>query len=142
MAASPHDLRPADVEVEHSFQLNDESPIHQSARGLAPRYNDVVRGELGKMLKAGIITPSASAWSFLVVSLSKKDGNPRSCVDYIALNERWRVDRWPLPKIDEIFDDIKGSKYFSALELFSAYWKIRMAEHCKKVATFMSRYRT
>ena len=136
------DLLPADVPVTHSFELEDKRPISLKARWLPPIYNDAVRKELGKMEKAGIIKPSASAWSFPVVIVRKKDGKPRFCVDYRLLNRNMKPDKWPLPKIEEIFDDLEGGKVFSTLDLFSGYWQVRMAEECKEKTTFVCRYGT
>ena len=94
------------------------------------------------MLSAGIITPSTSAWSFPVVIATKKDGKPRFCVDYRTLNQVMKPDRWPLPKIEVIFDDFEGANVFSTLDLFSGYWQVRMAAQCKEVTTFVCRYGT
>ena len=98
-AWSPDDLRPADVPVTHSFEWEGERPISHRARRLSSIYNDVVQKGLGKMEEAGIIKPSVSAWSFLVVIVRKKDGKPRFYVDYRMLNGRMKPDKWPLPKM-------------------------------------------
>lgn len=66
------------------------------------------------MLEAGIIRPSASACSLPDGIVSKKDGKPRFCLHYTSLKQRMKADRWPLPKINEMFDDLKGS-WFSLL---------------------------
>ena len=71
-----------------------------------------------------------------------KDGNSSFCVDYRTLNQKMKADRWPLPKIEEIIDDLKGSAYFSSQNLFSGYWQIRMAQKCKEMTTFVRRYGT
>ena len=142
VATSLDDLRPTEVPIKHHFELDDTNPIYHSARRMAPLHNKIVRKELDKMLEAGIITPSSSAWSFPVVIVSKKDGNPRFCVDYCTLNQRMKADRWPLPKIEEIFDDLEGTAYFTSLDLFSGYWEIRMAQQCKEMTTFVCRYGT
>ena len=94
------------------------------------------------MLSAGIITPPTSAWSFPVVIATKKDGKPRFCVDYRALNQVVKPDRLPLQKIEGIFDDLEGTNVFSTRDLFSGYWQVFMAEHCKEVTTFVCRYGT
>lgn len=142
-AWSLDDLRPSDVPVSHSFELVDPTPISHSARRLPPpKHNEVVREELEKMEKAGIITPSVSAWSFPVVIATKKDGKPRFCVDYRLLNKVMKADKWPLPKMEEIFDDLEGNKVFTTLDLFSGYWQVRMAAHCKEKTTFVCRYGT
>ena len=142
VARTSDELRPADVPVKHYFELNDPTPIHNSSRRLAPRHNELVREELDKMLEAGIITPATSAWSFPIVIVSKKDGKPRFCVDYRSLNQRMKPDRWPIPRIQEIFDDLEGSVVFSTLDLFSGYWQVRMANECKEFTTFVCRFGT
>ena len=136
------DLRPASVPFRHGFELTDEVPIHFRSRRLSPRHQAIVREELDRMLEAGIIKPSVSAWSFPVVIVQKKDGKPRFCVDYRTLNQKMKADRWPLPKIEEIFDDLKGSTHFTTLDLFSGYWQVRLREDCKEKTTFVCRYGT
>ena len=113
------DLRPADVPATQSFELEDPSPIGHASRRLLPRHNGVVREELDKMLKAGIIIPSVPVWSFRVFIASTKDGKLRFCVDYRTLNRRMKSDRWPLPKIEDIFDDSEENAVFTALDLSS-----------------------
>ena len=142
VAWSLHELRPCDVPVSHSFELETETPIHSSIRRLPSRHATVVREELDKMLKAGIITPSSSAWSFSVVIASKKDGKPRFCVDYRTLNRVMKADSWPLPKIEELFDELRGSHFFTTLDLFSRYWQVLMENYCKEKTTFIYRFGT
>ena len=119
VAWSFHDLRKADVPVKHSFELEDDTPVYHQPRRLSPKHNEVVRSEIDRMLEAGIITPASSAWSFLVVIATKKDGKPRFCVDYRILNRKIKPDRWPLPRIEEIFDELGGNSLFTTLDLFS-----------------------
>ena len=142
IAWSMKDLRPADVPVRHHFELTDDTSIHHRARRLAPKHNSIVRKEIDDMLEAGIIVPASSAWSFPVVIASKKDGKHRFCVDYRTLNRVMKADRWPLPKIEEIFDDLEGSTVFTTLDLFSGYWQVKMAEASKEKISFVTRYGT
>ena len=136
------DLRPASVPYRHGFELTDDQPIHFRSRRLSPRHQEIVRLELDRMLEAGIIKPYVSAWSFPVVIFQKKDGKPRFCVDYRTLNHKMKPDRWPIPKIEEIFDDLKGNTHFTTLDLFSGYWQVRLREECKEKTTFVCRYGT
>ncbi len=94
------------------------------------------------MLAAGILSPSTSPWSFPVVVATKKDGNPRICIDYRSLNERMPSDRWPLPRIQDLFDDLTGSSVFTTLDLFAGYWQIQMDPSCKEMTTFICRQGT
>ena len=87
------------------------------------------------MLKAKVIRPSRSAWSAPVIMIPKKDGTKRMCVDYRKLNAVTKQVNWPLPVIQDIFDRLSGSKWFSALDLKSGYWQIEMSpESIEKTA--------
>ena len=142
VALTLDDLRPADVPVSHSFELEHPRSITHTARRLPPRHNEVVREELRKMLEAGIITPSVSAWSFPIAIASKKDGKLRFCVDCRTFKRRMKAYRWHLPNMEEILDDLEGSSVFTTLALFSGYWQVRMAENFKEKTTFFCRFGT
>lgn len=92
---------------------------------------------LDRMLRAGIVTPSSSAWSFLVVTATKKNDQPRFCVNYRAPNRLMQLKMWPIPKPQKIFDALSEKRFFSSLDLFSGYWQIPMAEDCKAMTTFV-----
>ena len=124
VAWSFDDLRPAEVNVKHFFELTDNTPIHHPVCRLAPKHSDFVRKELNTMLNAGIITPASSAWSFPVEIATKKDGKPRFCVDYRTLNQRMKPVQFPMPKPEEIFEELVGSTVFITLDLFSGYWQV------------------
>jgi len=94
------------------------------------------------MLEAGIITPNESAWASPVVITTKKDGSPRFCIDYRKLNNIMVPNRWPLPLVDEIIEDLKGSTVFSTFDLFQGYWQIKMNEACKEMTTFICKFGT
>lgn len=142
VAWSLDEIRPPSVPVTNSFELTDDRPNHSGARRLPPRQTKVVREELNKILEAVIITTSKSAWSFRVVIDTKMDGKSRFSVDCRALNQRMKADRWPLPKIEEIFDELQGSKVFTTLDMFSGCWQVRMEESCREKTSFVGRIGT
>ena len=139
-AWSFEDLHAAEVPIRHSFELTDDRPVYHNPRRMSPRDNQTVREEIDKMLRAGIIVPADSAWAFPVVIVAKKDGSPRFCIDYRILNGRIKPSRWPIPHIEEIFDDLRGAVIFTTLDLFSGYWQIQMEESHKDITTFTTRF--
>ena len=73
------------------------------------------------MLCHGIVRPSVSEYSSPVVIVMKKDGGMRFCVDYRKLNEKTRIDQYPLPQIDDALDSLTGAQYLTTLDLASGY---------------------
>ena len=70
--------------------------------------------------------PSSSPWGAPVLFVKKKDGSMRMYVDYHALNEVIIKNKYPLPRIDDLFDQLKGAKYFSKIDLRSGYFELKI----------------
>ena len=87
------------------------------------------------MLQLGVIRPSHSPWASPVTLVPKKDGGTRFCIDYRQLNAVTIKDRYPLPLIQDIFDQLGGSKLFSTLDMRSGFWQLPMSpESIEKTA--------
>ena len=80
--------------------------------------------EIERMEKAGIIERSTSPWASPVVLVKKKSGDWRFCLDYRLLNNTCYKDAYPLPRIDDCLDAVRGSSWFSTLDLASGYWQV------------------
>ena len=125
-AAMPPGL-PPDCGVGHTFNTEDATPVSRPMYRLSPKENQEVERQVKDLLARGLIQPSHSAWSSPVIFVRKKTGELRMCVDYRALNQKTVKDKYPLPRIDDLFDKLQGAKVFSSLDLQSGYHQIRIA---------------
>lgn len=114
--------------VQHEIHLTDNTPVTQPFRRIPPTQYREVREHIGKLLKKGVIRESSSAYASPIVLVRKADGSLRLCVDYRKLNSKTRRDAFPLPRIDESFDALRGAKFFSTIDLASGYHQVAMHE--------------
>ena len=132
---NPLDLGKTDL-VKHKIQLTDPTPIKDRYRRIPPQMYDSVREHLQEMLDMGAIRASHSPWASAVVLAKKKDGGLRFCLDLRNLNSRTVKDAYSLPRIDESLDCLRGSKWFSSLDLKCGYWQVEMDEESKPYTAF------
>ncbi|GFV60297.1 hypothetical protein TNCV_3469331 [Trichonephila clavipes] len=118
----------AKTNMKHKIYTGDHAPINQRAYRVSPTERRVIHEEVQKMLDEGIVQPSESPWSSPVVLIRKKDSSWRFCVDYRKLNRVTKKDVYPLPRIDDTLDCLKGDKFFSSMDLRSDYWQIEIDE--------------
>ena len=95
---------------------------------------------LQELLEKGFIRPSVSPWGAPVLFVKKKDGTLRLCVDYRQLNKMTVKKKYPLPKIDDLFDQLKGASVFSKIDLRSGYYQLRIKDADVHKTAFRTRY--
>jgi len=87
-----------------------------------------LKGQLNDLLDKGFIRSSISPWGALVLFVRKKDGSLWMCIDYWQFNKVTIKNKYPIPRIDDLFDQLQGASYFSNIDLRSGYHQLRMKE--------------
>ena len=121
--------------IQMEIDTGDNPPKRQPAP-FAVRQE--VARQLSQMQNPGVIEPSRSPLASPVVLVRKRDGTHRFCVDYRALNSVTKPDRFPLPRIDDLLNQLGESKYFSTIDLALGLWQIRMHPAAKEKTAFVT----
>ena len=127
----PEDLSglPPDRQVEFKIDLvPGAAPIARAPYRLAPAEMKEMMSQLQELLDKGFIRPSTSPWAPPVLFVKKKDGTMRICIDYRELNKVTIKNKYPLPRIDDLFDQLQGASYFSKIDLRSGYHQLKVRE--------------
>ena len=107
-----------------SIDTGDSDPISQKPYPVAMKHYQWVKEEIDKLLEAGVIRNSHSSWLAPIIIVPKGDGGKCLIIDYRALNKVTRKFVWPMPKVEDIFSQLNGAKYFSTLDLRAGYHHI------------------
>ncbi|GJV09006.1 putative reverse transcriptase domain-containing protein [Tanacetum coccineum] len=139
----PEDLSglPSQRQVEFCIDLvPGVTPVAKSPYRLAPLEMQELFGQLQELQDKGFIRPSHSPWGEPMLFVKKNDGSLRMCIDYRELNKLMIKNRYPLPMIDDLFDQLQGSRYFSKIDLRSGYHQLRVHEDDISKTAFRTRY--
>ena len=121
---------PSDRDIEFVIDLvPGTSPIAKRPYRMAASELVELKKQLEELQWIGFIRSSSSPWGAPVLFVKKKDESMRLCVDYRALNEVTIKNKYPLPRIDELFDQLKGDRYFSKIDLRSGYFQLKIREN-------------
>ncbi|GJU40629.1 putative reverse transcriptase domain-containing protein [Tanacetum coccineum] len=139
----PDDLPglPPSRQVKFRIELvSGATPVARAPYRLAPSELKELSDQLKELLEKGFIRPSSSPWGAPVLFVKKKDGSFRMCIDYRELNKLTVKNRYPLPRIDDLFDQLQGSSIYSKIDLRSGYHQLRIREEDIPITAFRTRY--
>jgi hypothetical protein len=122
--------------VEHKICTISDLPIVQRNFQIPKLLEKEIEVHLEKLLKAEIIEPSKSPWASRIVPVRKKSGEIRLCIDYRAINDITIKYPYPIPRIDEILDELAQAKYFTTLDATQGYYQLFITEKDREKTAF------
>ncbi|GJV60927.1 putative reverse transcriptase domain-containing protein [Tanacetum coccineum] len=128
-------------EIEFRIELiPGTTPVAKSPYRLEPSELEELSGQLKELQDKGFIRPSSSPWRASILFVMKKDGSFWMCIDYRELNKLTVKNCYPLPRIDDLFDQLQGSQFFSKIDLRSGYHQLRVHEDDILKTAFITHY--
>ncbi|CAI7874404.1 unnamed protein product [Closterium sp. NIES-53] len=127
----------------HQHEIIEEpgsKPTFRAPYRLSPTKLADMTKQIEYLLDKGLIRPSTSPYGAPVLFTTKPDGSLHMCIDYRALNKQTIENKYPIPRIDDLLDQLRGATVFSKLDLRSGYWQIRMADNSIHKTAFRTRY--
>ncbi|CAF4572715.1 unnamed protein product, partial [Rotaria socialis] len=128
-----------DITLKNAIDTGTHRPIHTPPYRKSNKDQETLNKETDKLLKNGIIEHSTSPWSSPVVLVKKKDGTTRFCVDYRRLNQITTKDAFPLPRIDDIYDQLTKATHFTKFDFKSGYFQVPLDKADRPKTAFSTR---
>ncbi|GJX27656.1 putative reverse transcriptase domain-containing protein [Tanacetum coccineum] len=116
------------------------TPLARAPYRLAPSEMQELSNQLQELADLDFIRPSTSPWGAPILFVKKKDGSFRMCIDYRELNKLTVKNRYPLPRIDDLFDQLQGSSVYLKIDLRSGYHQLRVRDEDIPKTSFRTRY--
>ena len=134
-AQGPYDLGHFNA-GEHVIDTGQADPISTNPHRMNKNDEQYLKAELQELLKHGIIEEKPSEWASPIVMVPKKDGSKRLCVDFRKINTVAKCPAYPIPKIQDIFNALQGSKYFTSIDLAKGFWQIGLSPDSQPKTSF------
>jgi hypothetical protein len=124
----------------HRIKLKDDAiPVVERMCRVNPERQDLYDETVKDLLNRGLIEPGNGEWRSRMCMVKKKDGGWRTTIDYKKVNEMIKVDKYPVPRIDDMLDRLNGARYFSKLDLVDGFWQVRLDDKSKEITGFANR---
>ncbi|GJV28232.1 putative reverse transcriptase domain-containing protein [Tanacetum coccineum] len=139
----PEDLSGLPLTRQVEFQIDlvpGAAPVARAPYRLAPFKIKELSEQLKELFDKGFIRPSSSPWGAPILFVKKKDRSFQMCIDYRELNKLTLKNRYPIPRIDDLFDQLQGSSVYLKIDLRSGYHQLRVREEYIPKTAFRTRY--
>ena len=121
---------------EHEIEVLDKEPIRQYPRRKSPEARRLEEELIQQMIESDVIRPSISPWASPILLTKKADGSTRFCIDFRKVNNITKKDSYPICNITESLESLKGSQWFSIMDLQSGFWQVPIKEEHKEITAF------
>jgi len=122
----------------HDVDVGDNRPIKQHPYRVSPQKRDIIRKEVEYMLNNKIIQPCDSQWASPCLLVPKPDKSARFCTDYRFVNKITKTDSYPLPRVDDLIDQIGEARFVSKFDLLKGYWQIPLTARARDISSFVT----
>ena len=116
------------VGAKHYIQSKSDQVCYEKVRRIPAKWKDDIKTQVDEMVRNGIICKSKSPYNSNVILVKKKDNSNRFVIDYRNVNKSTVSDKYPIPNVDDLIEGCRGAKFFTQLDLASAYWCVPIAE--------------
>ncbi|GFU48521.1 retrovirus-related Pol polyprotein from transposon 297 [Trichonephila clavipes] len=128
--------------VEQEIQLVSDQPVRTRPYRMSHRQNEILKNEINRMLKLGIIEIGESDYMSPMILVEVAGKEPRPCIDYRKLNGIIRTEYFPLPNIEERVEKVSAAKFITVLDLSKGYWQIPLSKTAQRYAAFCTTFGT
>ncbi|GFT66457.1 retrovirus-related Pol polyprotein from transposon 412 [Trichonephila clavipes] len=128
--------------VEHEIQLVSDQPVRTKPYRMSHRQNEILKNEINRMLKLGIIEVGESDYMSPMILVEVAGKEPRPCIDYRKLNGIIRTEYFPLPNFEERVETVSAAKFITVLIVSKRYWQIQLSKTAQRDAAFCTSFGT
>ncbi|XP_066460899.1 zinc finger protein 850-like [Eleutherodactylus coqui] len=122
--------------IKHDIVMEPYVQVRMKPYRIPEAHRQAIAEEVKKMLDLGVIEVSKSEWSSPIVLIPKPDGTLRFCNDFRKLNEVYKLDSYPMPRVDELIESLEHARFFSTLDLTKGYWQVPHTDEAKEKTAF------
>ena len=124
--------------LEHDIDVGESLPLRQRFYRVSQQKKKHIDKEVAYLLENGLAEPSSSAWASPCLLVGKPDGTSRFCTDYRKLNAVTKPDSFPLPRIEDLVDQVGAARFVSKFDLLKGYWQVPLTDRAKEVSSFIT----
>ena len=122
--------------VEHDIDVESRPPIKQHYYRCAPAKLAIIKKEVDAMMELGVVRPSRSEWASPLILVKKPNNEWRPCVDYRQVNRITKGETYPLPRLDDLIDQVGQAPFITTLDLSKGYWQIPLTLRAQEISAF------